>query len=325
MGALRPVVTTAVILLVTTFVSGWEPRSCPRRVVIVEEGTPLEERVVEQFVADDYDHVLVPELNTDRFLYEVNFSSPIRAVYLIAPTIKFFNGTVAAYQDGVEFSLEVQERSVAIWFQEVGYFMLTISTGESKENILLSVGMGPSCDTVCQAGAPCKGDEDELPRDVIECPPSTECQLVSGEVASTGEPVGDAVVVETCDEFIEAVCDKFEDKGGKVDVYFNGHGNQGRFFINDDKVEKDNECYSEICEKLRGKIKTLTLYTCSTAGGEVGTTFVKCLANCLNATVRAWQKTLYTRFFRFLFLSGFLRWSTQRGFTEPVEAMPRDS
>ena len=204
--------------------------------------------------------------------------------------------------------------------------MLTVFTSTTTMNTLLNIGMRRSCDTVCQPNDGTCQDKDkkdnELPKDIIECPPGNDCQFVSQDVFDTGEPVGNAVVVRSCSEFVEAVCNKSEAKRGKVDVFFNGHGNIGRFFINDECVSKGNACYKMICKKLKKKIKTLTLYTCSTTEGRDGKTFVQCLANCLNAVVHAWEKDLHTDWFSFLFFSTAPKWSTQRGFTDPFEAKP---
>ena len=285
----------------------------------------MEEELVQQFKATCFDETVITNTGMD---YDVSFTDDISDIFLIVPKIKYLNGTVAVYQESVHFFIEKQDGTTTLSFHEVGYYMLTVSTSLTTTNTLINFGMQRSCGTlctrpVCQNKGTCKvKGRNELPRDIIECPPGNGCQFVSQDVFATGEPVGDAIVVKSCDEFIDAVCNKFDTEGGKVNVFFNGHGNTGLFSINGDHVSKGNACYNKICEQLKDKIETLTLFTCSTARGTVGKQFVQCLANCLNAVVQAWERNLYTRWRRFLFFSSAPRWSIQRGFTDPFEVQP---
>lgn len=321
MGISKPTLTTTCttvfVLVLITSTNGYLD-NCPPKVTIVEEGTQLEKVLVQQFKENGYNETLVPENGTD---YEVSFATDIQAIFLIVPKIKYLNGTVGVYQKGVDFFFEAQNGTATMSFHEVGYYMLTIFTSTTITNTLLNVGMRRRCDTVCQPNGTCKDKgKIQLPQDEINCPPDDGCQLISKDVFDAGHPVFNAVVVRSCDEFVDAVCNKFEAKEGKVDVFFDGHGNNGLFSVNGDCVEKGSACYNKICEKLKDKIKTLTLYSCKTAGGAVGKVFIQSLANCLKAVVRAWEKILSTPFYQFIPVK--ITWSTQRGFLDPVEAKP---
>ncbi len=303
---------------------------CPPKWTIVREGTQLESLLVQQIKANGYSEIRVPKVGRKHYGYRLRFPD-IQAIFFIPPKIKFLDGTVRVYQEGVDFTIDTSRRHITVRFRRIGYFLLSVFTSTTQENILLNVGMRPSCENICTSSEECEDDAAEIPRHMIVCPPNNECHLFShqavfyidddGDVQM--EPVGNSVVVRTCDEIIEAVCNKSKAKGGKVDVYFEGHGASGLFDVGEfngprERVEKGSDCYDKICMKLKDKINTLTLYTCGTAGGEKGKTFIQCLANCLDATVQAWEKTLY--------IGGddveSLVWSTQRGFTDPVEVKP---
>jgi len=127
MGISKPTLThtciTVFVLVVITSISGYL-NDCPPLVTIVEEGTQLEGVLVQQFKENGYNETLVPN-NTD---YVVSFVTDIQAV-LIVPKIKYLNGTVAGYQEGVDFLIEVRNGTVTLSFHEVGYYMLTVFTG----------------------------------------------------------------------------------------------------------------------------------------------------------------------------------------------------
>ena len=301
---------TAIVLVLIASVSGHvqEPR-----VTIVQEGTPLEDTLVQQFKENGYNEVFIAAtFRRGRSRFPVCYIAQghnIQDAFLIVPKIKYLNGTVTVYQEYEDFFAFIRNRrSVVILFRSYGYFLLRIVTSRTQENILVNVGMRPSCENICPPSEQCALGDNELPRDIIKCPPNNECHLFSHEAAFDRDeaenllsiPIGNAVIVRTCDDFIEAVYNKSEAKGGKVDVYFEGHGNKGLFNIGIFEapvetgiVKKGSPCYNKICMELKNKINTLTLYSCSTAGGAVGKAFIQCLANCLNARVRAWEKTLY--------------------------------
>ncbi len=290
----------------------------------------MESVLVQQSKTNGYSEIRVPKVGRKYYDYKLWFSD-IQAIFFIPPKIKFLDGTVRAYQEGVDFIIDTSRRHITVRFRRIGYFLLSVFTNTTQENTLLNVGMRPSCESVCTNSEECEDDAVEIPRDMIECPPNNECHLFSHQAVFYEDddgndqmvPVGNAVVVRTCNEIIEAVCNKSKAKGGKVDVYFEGHGTNGLFDVGEfngpgERVEKGSDCYDQICMNLKNKIKTLTLYTCGTAGGETGKTFIRSLANCLNATVQAWEKNLY--------IGGgdvdSLVWSTQRGFTDPMEVKP---
>ena len=325
------------------------------KVIVVPTDSQMENSLVTDFKDQGYSEISLQraELGShgkvlNPFRYKLKTSRTITAVYLIAPKYVYLNGTVTRFEENVDFVIRCSKRSVILECNRVGFFHLSVLTKTngrrlqraiSQENMILSAGMTSSCDNTCKPGAEkCKVvDCDHLPRDTIECPPNNNCNIISHDASiyntSSGtlqQPVGNGVVVKTCDEFIEAVCDKFDAAGGKVNVYFDAHGNNGFFVIGEydgpkEYVSKGSSCYNKICMELKNKIDTLTLFSCSTAGGTSGPTFMQCLANCLNANVKAWKKKLYIEAAWNTTNVTSIRWSTPRNYTTPCEATPSPS
>jgi len=326
------------------------------KVIVVPTDSQMESSLVKDFKVQGYSEISLQrtEIGThgtvrNPFQYRLRTRRAITAVYLIAPKYVYLNGTVTRFEENVDFRIRCSRKSVTVECNRVGFFHLSVFTKKSgrrepravtsQENMILSAGMTSSCDNTCKPGAEkCKKvDCDHLPRDTIECPPNNNCNIISHDASiyntSSGplqQPVGNGVVVKTCDEFIEAVCDKFDAAGGKVDVYVDAHGNNGFFVIGEydgpkEYVTKGSSCYNKICMQLKNKIDTLTLFSCSTAGGADGPTFTQCLANCLNANVKAWKKKLYIEADWNTTDVSSIRWSTPRNYTTPCEATPSPS
>ena len=343
------------IFMAITFFIG--TRASPiAKVIIVPADSLMETELVEQFKNEGYSEVSLQRGEAESrsghlhtvFRYKLKTENPIHAVYIIPPRHFYLNGTVVDYEEGLDFTIRCSRRSVTFVSNRVGYFHVSIVTrvkgvkednrgrrsGIAQENMIMSAGMTSSCDNVCTETCT---DEGYLTRDVIDCPPNNDCNIIShdasiysGSSGTLEQPIGNATVVKTCDEFINAVCDKFTANGGKVDVYLDAHGNNGIFVIGEhngtkEYVTKGSDCYNKICAQLKNKITTLTLFSCSTAGGSSGPTFIQCLANCLNANVKAWKKTLYVTSEWNSDNVTSIEWSTARNYTEPCKATPSPS
>ena len=327
------------------------------KVIVVHSDSLMENKLVEDFKEQGYSEIslhrvdedtVTPQLIDTPFVYKLKTRRPITGVYLIPPKYVYLNGSVTTYKEHIDFRIRCRRKSITIAFNRVGYFHLSVITARKskrerraafQENMILSAGMTSSCDNTCEPNAKeCKKEDcDHLPRDTIECPPNNNCNIISHDASiyntSSGplqQPVGNGVVVKTCDEFISAVCDKFDAAGMKVNVYLDAHGNNGFFVIGEydgakEYVTKGSTCYNKICMELKDKISTLTLFSCSTAGGTNGPTFMQCLANCLNANVKAWKKKLYIEADWNTTNVTSIRWSTPRNYTTPCEATPSPS
>lgn len=325
------------------------------KVIVVPTDSQMESSLVTNFKDEGYSEISLRRaafgshgIVRNPFRYKLKTRQKITAVYLIAPKYVYLNGTVTKFVENVDFTLRCRKRSVILECNRVGFFHLSVLTKTSgrrqqraisQENMIISAGMTSSCDNTCKPGdKKCKTvDCDHLPRDTIECPPNNNCNIISHDASiyntSSGplqQPIGNGVVVKTCNEFVDAVCDKFDAAGGKVNVYIDAHGNNGFFVIGEyggtkEYVSKGSTCYNKICMDLKNKIDTLTLFSCSTAGGTGGPTFMQCLANCLNANVKAWKKKLYIEADWNTTDVSSIRWSTPRNYTTPCEATPSPS
>ena len=350
---MRTLVLLVGAVLLVVFCEG--ARSRPE-VTIVSADSDMEGKLVQNFKDEGYSEVSLDRLERrvrsgrlrTFFRYYLKTQNPIDSVYIIPPKFIHLNGTVTDYKEGVDFKIRCRRKVVRILCTRVGYFHVSVITrvndkrgrrAISQENMIMSAGMTSSCDNTCKPDAKkCKKpDCEHLPRDTIECPPNNNCNIISHDASiyntSSGplqQPVENGVVVETCDEFISAVCTKFNATGGKVNVYVDAHGNEGFFVIGEydgakEYVYKGSTCYNKICAQLKNKISTLTLFSCSTAGGTDGPTFLQCLANCLNANVKAWKKKLYINAQWNTTNVSSIEWSTPRNYTTPCEATPSPS
>ena len=306
----------------------------------------MEDEMVGSFKDDGFNEGDMEVMDTESFpfRYKLTGRFPISKAYLIVPKHIYINGSEEYFQEFRDFRIRCSRKTVVVESKRVGIFHLSVvrkGRGRDKRavtqsNMILSAGMTSSCDNVCDPKKKeCKTDPCKyLPMDNIECPPNNDCNIISHDASIYNisgvphtQPIGNAVVVKTCDDFIEAVCEKFNRTGGKVDVYVDAHGNHGFFVIGmydgpKEYVYKGSDCYKKICMKLKDKIKTLTLFSCSTAGGVEGPPFLKCLANCLNAKVKAWKKTLYIQAAWNTTNISSIVWSTARNYTTPCEATP---
>ena len=319
------------------------PTETEPNITIVQPESQLEQDLVQQITLSGCSEVTLEAVvlpsGAKIYHYTVNSNVVITAVFLIPPQWDYLNGTVTVYIEGIDYFITATSHTISLEFVFPGFFVLSFNTITSQENVKINVGMRASCDNICEDNEACHIDDDGIIYDSIPCPVNNECTLISHEVTmeidnKTKEiiflPVDNATVVETCNQFIEAVCNKFVAKGGKVNVDFDGHGNNGRFdigrFNESDyvNVTKGSDCYNKICQELKNKIETLTLFACSTAGGERGPVFLQCLANCLNATVKAWKRDLYIHAYTTEPTTDVESnvWCTQRGFTVPVVKRP---
>lgn len=318
------------------------------KIVILRPDSAQETALVDSYKNDGFDEVSMEDMidrnGNNLFGYKIKVERPISKVLLIVPKYVYLNGSSKYFEEFKDFRVFCKRRSVVIESREVGFIHVSIVTkvkGRGKRavassNMILNAGMTAGCQNVCDpkkkscSTDPCK----HLPPATLECPPNNDCNIISHDASiynsSSGilvQPVGNAVVVKSCDAFIQAVMNKFNKNGGKVDVYLDAHGNHGLFTIgvfggNPEIVSKGSTCYSKICMQLRNKIKTLTLFTCSTAGGTSGPGFIQCLANCLGATVKAWKKKVSIQASWNTTTVSSIKWSTPRNYSKPCEATP---
>ena len=315
-----------------------KPTEMQPNITIVQPESQLEKDLVEEFASTTYDEVNLEAVElpdgANIYSYTVTSRSPILFAFLITPQYNYLNGTVMDYTEGVDYFITATSHSISLDFVSVGVFVLSFNTKTSQENnvTVLSAGIRGDCDhKICRNGETCNNGDDGNTKnvfltDIIPCPFNTECTIISQDVY-VGQPYNRATVVRNCKQFIDEVLKKFESKGSKVNVDLNAHGGQGIFAIGEynnessipdyDYVQKGSACYNEICQKLKDKIETLTLYSCKVAGGEKGRVFLKCLANCLNAKVKAWKNNV-TADRRI----PPIMWSTPRHFAEPLLVQP---
>ena len=315
-------------------------------VELVFHNSEMENEIIASFKNEGFEEIDMEEKERKAFpfKYKSKGKDPILKAYLIVPKHTYTNGTEEYFQEDRDFRIKVSKKTLTFESRRVGYFHLSVERqqkgkGKSKQlqtiiriNVILNAGMIEACEDV-SCGDTCNKAST---RDTIDCPVNNECNIITDDASKwrdklTGrvysQPIGDAVLVATCDVFIDTVINKFNTKGGKVDINLDAHGFNGGFVIGhfegpEDIVRKGSDCYNKICRQLKDKIKTLTLFACSTAGGIDGPPFLKCLANCLNARVRGWKKILYIRaLWNSDSVDGNV-WSTATNFTEPLDVTP---
>ncbi|XP_064382409.1 uncharacterized protein LOC135331245 [Halichondria panicea] len=322
------------------------------RLVLVSPDSTMEKDLVSSFKEQGFDEVDMINMrdygNEFQFRYKIITKQPIWKAYLILPQYVYLNGSVRYFEEFRDFRIFCKRRSVIIESKRVGLFHVSVLTKRNGQrgkralavdNMILNAGMTTGCQNVCDAKKKTcpKESSKHLPPATLECPPNNECNIISHDASiyntSSGivvQPIGNAQVVKTCDEFIKVVMDKFAAKGGKVAVYLDAHGNHGIFAIGvyggkPELVFKGSACYNKMCMELKDKISTLTLFTCSTAGGTTGPPFLQCLANCLNANVKAWKKAVSIQAAWNTTDVTSIKWSTPRNYSTPCEANPSPS
>ena len=321
------------------------------RVVLVTPDSTVEKDLVTSFKDQGFNEVDMVNMRNDghHFRYKITTKQPITKAYLILPQYIYLNGSARYFEEFRDFRIFCKRRSVIIESKRVGFIHFSVHTKRNGqrgkralaiENMILNAGMTAGCQNVCDPNMKdtCSKDSSKhLPPATLECPPNNECNIISHDASiysttsgPVAQPIGNAQVVKTCDEFISAVMDKFAAKGGKVDVYLDAHGNHGIFAIGvyggkPELVFKGSACYNKICMQLQNKISTLTLFTCSTAGGATGPPFLQCLADCLSANVKAWKKAVSIQAAWNSTDVSSIKWSTPRNYSTPCEATPSPS
>ena len=322
------------------------------KVYVVPPYSKMEDGIVASFKDEGFDEVSMDDMrsfDTEEypFRYELKTRRHIKKAYLIAPSLIYLNGTKRFLEEHRDFRIKAGKKTVFVESKHVGFFHLSILSkfklrgkrAVATSNMILNAGMTGGCENVCDPKKKtCKKDPcKNLPTTNIQCPPNNDCSIISHDASIYNisgkphvQPQGNATVVKTCDAFIAAVMAKFNKNGGKVDVYLDAHGNHGLFAIGEyggshEIVSKGSACYNKICMQLKNKIKTLTLFTCSTAGGTSGPIFLQCLANCLNAKVKAFKKPVSIQAAWNTTNVSSIVWSTPRNYSTPCEATPSPS
>ena len=246
-------------------------------VTIVHADSAMEGILVKNFEEDGFSEVDLDGDEETGFHYRRKASDPIKAVYIIPPTHTYLNGTVASFVENVDYRVRCKRKKFFFESSRVGFFHVSVWTKTKgkrqrraivQNNMILNAGMVSICGgtELCNGTSSCSGRN----RVNFDCPPRNNCYFISDDAPEASEPLGEAVVVKTCDQFIDEVCKKFNRAGGKVDVTLDAHGGPGYFRIGmrggtPTRVDKESDCYDKICMKLKDKIKTLTLYSCSVA------------------------------------------------------------
>ena len=106
------------------------------------------------------------------------------------------------------------------------------------------------------------------------------------------------IEVSNVDNIITAVNNVFAANGNKpVDLVIDSHGNKGLFVIENDYVsleEFGSANMKKLCNGIRAKVRSVSIYACKVAHSAKGRKFVDCLSKCLvNIPVIAWRQCLW--------------------------------
>ena len=318
-----------------------EARKKKPSVIVIRPSSPLASRLLAGFTANQYKEetlqtVTAPQTGEKVYRYRWRSRHPIRKVLVIPPHHIQLNGSERDYIIKRDFTIFCNRRFVSLESKHLGFYHMSVVTSqlagrgkraiEVSSNTILNAGMMETCGGMCSSSS-CSSDCSNRTRVNFECPPYDDCSFISGD-ATLGLPeTMNGTIVNSCNDFVTGVCNKYSNNGNQaVDILVQAHGANGIFCFGPpggptECVSKNSSCYNSICNSLRDKIGSLTIYSCSVAGGTQGGTFQQCLANCLNAEVKAYKKTLY------LGSTGgaSIMWSIVEGFQEPCVVTPTPS
>jgi hypothetical protein len=86
---------------------------------------------------------------------------------------------------------------------------------------------------------------------------------------------------------ISEITSEFFNSNGPIDVTLRYHGAPGQIYFNQGEVVTTGPLgtanFNKMCNKLRGKVRHVTLLSCSVGSGAEGAAFLQALANCLSA------------------------------------------
>ena len=312
-------------------------------VTIMPSGSSMAETTLAYFSGSDYREVALEKVASkltgeDIYRYQQEYEEPIKSVYLIPPHHIQIDGSESDYVEGKDFKISCTSNSVTLESKHLGFYHMRVVVKkklgrgrraiEQSINTILNAGMLDTCGGLCQGGSCSQNSCNNRTKVLFECPPYNECSFIAQDATLNLlelVEIWNANIVANCTEFVAGVCKKYEQNGNQsLDILFQAHGANGIFCFGPpqqpiDCIFKGSPCYQSICENLRGKIKSLTIYACSVAGGDIGAELIQCLADCLDAEVKAYKKDLY--------LGGStggtsLLWATVDGFQEPCVAIP---
>ena len=292
-----------VVAAVFLFFALEEAKNCPR-VVLVPEDSPMEKDIIASFENEGFQEVNMDEVGTESFPFQFKLKGrdPLYKIYLIVPKHYYANGSVELLQENRDFQITCSKEDVTVESNHVGFFLLSVmrKTKErgkraiSQNNMILNASMTSTCASEPTFGfgeCSCNGS---FPREIAKILNSEDdkYKIISHDVVNIRKapgvvdilPSGNADVVDSCDGFISLILKKA--KNGKINVVLFARGFPGGFVLRTfdgriNSVHKKSNCYKKICNKLKGKIKSLALITADTYKEPAGPIFLQCLADCL--------------------------------------------
>ncbi len=186
-------------------------------------------------------------------------------------------------------------------FDVSGHFFVDVQGFFGSQTFSVFVAAAPSGDEKKKDG---RGKVIPDPKGdiiIVEDPPAGDD---NGFDENAANDLDGEVRVKDVDDAIKAICDAFDAKGGKVCVVLIGHGSSGNMSVGDGQKRDDNKRLGldkdgnltpktkEFIKKLKGKIKSLTLFGCSVGEGADGCKLMEGLAGGLGATVCGYDKNV---------------------------------
>jgi DNA-binding protein YbaB len=99
----------------------------------------------------------------------------------------------------------------------------------------------------------------------------------------------------TIQQAIDAINNAATNAGQKITVTIMGHGRPGSIKIGTERINKDTDSdmtAKAFGEAIRGSVSDITSWSCETAKGAEGRTYLQNLANGAQATARGWDTTV---------------------------------
>ena len=178
------------------------------------------------------------------------------------------------YVPGINYEacIDAGAGSGSIYFKRGGIFAIRIERiGGANDTIILSVD-GITFEDFARGSAkkfPC---------------PTPPVSFTGTDVVFPTLNFAGTTYVSGVNNLIAAIKAKAAAAGGPIDVVINDHGKPGQLLINGQPINLTTPTgianFKKFCA-LKGKIKSLTLISCSTAHGAAGVEFMKKLSECL--------------------------------------------
>ena len=236
----------------------------------------------------------------------INVQSPITSIKVIPPqNVETFDLYTPHEDYSIEVGCDLLGLRVTIHRSGIYIVVVVMANGDVYIFVVLKDVYFPNPDCSQSTGKDKDKDcEIDFTRSVkcgilreFPCPAAGTVQVISSDLAKDKGLRGRTKVSDV-DDIITAVNNAYAANGNKpVDLVIDSHGNKGFFVIGTDYVSLEafgSANMKKLCDGLKGKVKSVSIYACKVAQGAKGRKFIDCLSKCLgNIPVIAWRQCLW--------------------------------